>query len=281
MALTRLRADQISDIDYKQSVRAVTTSNITLAGGAPVIVDGVTLMPNNRVLVTGQNTASENGIYVVQTVGTGSNGTWIRSSDANVTGEIEAGMIIMVTEGVIYADTQWKLITDDPIVLGVTALVFTQNYSANSISSGSSNVVVNSSGNVTISSAGMANVLTITSTGIVVTGNISFTGNIVGNNVSIDRGADSDNWDTLLNMGTYAVNRVSWSGTTGTPLDSQVYVGLLTVSTSGSTTTQVFFPGTVQTGNVKIQWDRTLYNGSWTQWYKIINDDQVVDAGTF
>jgi hypothetical protein len=238
-------------------------------------------MPNNRVLVTGQNTASENGIYVVQTVGTGSNGTWIRSSDANVTGEIEAGMIIMVTEGVIYADTQWKLITDDPIVLGVTALVFTQNYSANSISSGSSNVVVNSSGNVTISSAGMANVLTITSTGIVVTGNISFTGNIVGNNVSIDRGADSDNWDTLLNMGTYAVNRVSWSGTTGTPLDSQVYVGLLTVSTSGSTTTQVFFPGTVQTGNVKIQWDRTLYNGSWTQWYKIINDDQVVDAGTF
>jgi hypothetical protein len=281
MGLTRLRADQISDIDYKQATRVVTVSNIALAGGAPVVVDGVTLLRNNRVLVTGQSTASQNGIYIVQTVGTGSNGTWIRSSDANVTGEIEAGMIIMVTEGVSYSDTQWKLITDDPIVLGVTALVFTQNYSTNSLVSGNSNVVVNSSGNVTISSAGVANVLTITSTGIVVTGNISFTGNIVGNNVAIDRGADPDNWNTAINMGTYAVNRASWSGTTGTPLDSTVYVGLLVVSTSGSTTTQEFFPGTVSAGDVKIQWNRSYYNNSWTAWYKIINDDQIVDAGTF
>ena len=35
MGLTRIRAQQISNIDYKQSVRVVTTTNITLAGGAP------------------------------------------------------------------------------------------------------------------------------------------------------------------------------------------------------------------------------------------------------
>ena len=120
MGLTRIRAEQISDIDYKQAVRAVTISPVTLSGGAPTVVDGVNLTLNNRILVTGQSTGSQNGLYSVTTLGTGSDGTWTRSSDGNATGEIEAGMIIMVTEGTVYADTQWKLTTDDPIVIGST-----------------------------------------------------------------------------------------------------------------------------------------------------------------
>ena len=181
MGLTRPRAQQIYDIDYKQATRAVTTTNITLSGGAPSQVDGVTLSHNDRVLVTGQTTASQNGIYYIVTLGSGSNGTWARSTDSNQTGELLAGTIIMVTEGIVYADTQWKLITDNPIVIGTTALTFTQNYMANSISGGTSNVVVNSNANVTISSAGTANVLTISSTGAYVSGVVSATGNITGN----------------------------------------------------------------------------------------------------
>ena len=180
MGLTRPRAQQIYDIDYKQATRAVTTANITLSGGAPSQVDGVTLSHNDRVLVTGQTTASQNGIYYVVTFGSGSNGTWSRSTDSNQTGELLAGTIIMVTEGIVYADTQWKLITDNPIVIDTTPLTFTQNYSANSISGGTSNVVVNSNANVTISSAGTANVLTISNTGAYVSGVVSATGNITG-----------------------------------------------------------------------------------------------------
>ena len=180
MGLTRPRAQQIYDIDYKQATRAVTTTNITLSGGAPSQVDGVTLSHNDRVLVTGQTTASQNGIYYIVTLGSGSNGTWARSTDSNQTGELLAGTIIMVTEGIVYADTQWKLITDNPIVIGTTALTFTQNYMANSISGGTSNVVVNSNANVTISSAGTANVLTISNTGAYVSGVVSATGNITG-----------------------------------------------------------------------------------------------------
>ena len=155
MGLTKPRASQIYNLDYKQSTRVVTNTNITLAGGAPSQVDGVNLSANDRVLVTGQTTGSQNGLYLVTTVGSGSNGTWARTGDGNETGEIEAGMIVMVTEGVIYADTQWKLITNDPIIINTTALTFTQNYMANSISSGTSNVVVTSNANVTISSAGL------------------------------------------------------------------------------------------------------------------------------
>lgn len=124
MGLTRPRAHQLQDIDYKQTARAVTVSNVTLSGGAPATVDGTSLVLRDRVLVTAQSTASENGIYYVTTVGAGSNGTWARSLDANETGEIKAGTIIMITEGTTYADTQWKLTTDDPITVGTTAMTF-------------------------------------------------------------------------------------------------------------------------------------------------------------
>ena len=183
MGLTKPRAAQIYNLDYKQATRVVTTTNITLSGGAPNSVDGVNLTVNDRVLVTAQSTGSQNGLYLVATVGSGANGTWTRTTDADNTGEIDAGMIVMVTEGTIYADTQWKLITDNPITVGTTALTFTQNYSANSITGGTSNVRVFSNANVTISSAGTANVLTITSTGTVVTGTESVTGNITSGNI--------------------------------------------------------------------------------------------------
>lgn len=128
MGLTRLRAEQISDIDYKQAVRVITVTDIAnLSGGAPSQVDGVNLSVGDRILVTAQDPGSENGIYQVQTTGTGSNGTWIRSIDTNQTGELEAGTIVMVTEGTVYADTQWKLTTNNPIIIGTTPLTFVQN----------------------------------------------------------------------------------------------------------------------------------------------------------
>jgi hypothetical protein len=146
MGLTRIRAEQISDIDFKQAVRAIELNNVTLSGGAPSTVDGVNLVAGNRILVAGQSTASQNGLYDVTVVGSGSNGTWVRTSDANATGEINAGMIVMVTEGSTWADTSWKLVTNDPIVIGVTGLEFLQN-TGNSFSIidvvGSANVVAN------------------------------------------------------------------------------------------------------------------------------------------
>ena len=130
MGLTRPRAHQLQDIDYKQTARALTDSNITLSGGAPSVVDGVSLLAKDRILVTGQSDGSQNGIYYVTTLGAGSNGTWERSLDANATGEISAGTVIMVTEGTNHADTQWKLTTDDPITVGTTVMTFARNGTA-------------------------------------------------------------------------------------------------------------------------------------------------------
>ena len=243
MALTRPRAAQIFNLDYKQATRVVTVANITLTGGAPAVVDGVTLADDDRVLVTAQSTGTQNGLYIVSTIGTGSNGTWVRTSDGNETGEIEAGMIVMVTEGVIYADTQWKLITDNPIVIGTTTLTFTQNYSTNSISSGTSNVAVYSNANVTISSAGTANVLTISSTGTVTTGTASVTGNITGSyifgNGSQLTGlpATYGNSDVATFMAAFGSNTISTTGsiTSGNVTGGNILTGGL-ISATGNIT---------------------------------------------
>ena len=236
MGLTKPRAAQIFNLDYKQATRVVTTSNITLSGGAPALVDGVTLVEDDRVLVTAQSTGTQNGLYIVSTVGTGSNGTWVRTSDGNETGEIEAGMIVMVTEGTVYADTQWKLITDNPIIIGSTTLTFTQNYSANSISGGTSNVSVYSNANVTISSAGTANVLTVSSTGVVVAGTISATGNVTGNYI-LGNGSQLSGVITTVDANTL----------TGNTLSSNVVTSSLTsVGTLGS----LSVTGNVAAGNV-------------------------------
>jgi hypothetical protein len=191
MGLTRIRAEQISDIDYKQAVRVLTATNVTLAAGAPSTVDGVSLVAGDRILVTGQSTTSQNGLYDVSIVGSGSNGTWVRTSDSNQTGEINAGMIVMVTEGTEWGDTSWKLITDDPIVIGITALTFLQN-TGNSFSIinvvGSGNVVANgvsstvsfgSDNNISITGNATADIITFN-----LSNNVSITGNIQAGNLS-------------------------------------------------------------------------------------------------
>lgn len=111
----------------KTPVRAATTTNIaSLAGGAPNTLDGVSLAAADRILVKDQSTASQNGIYVVTTLGTGANGTWTRATDADGVGELIAGSLVVVAEGTTGADSIWELSTDGAITIGTTALTFSR-----------------------------------------------------------------------------------------------------------------------------------------------------------
>ncbi len=243
MGLTRLRAEQISDIDYKQAVRVITVANVTLSGGAPTPVDGVNLSAGDRVLVTGQSTASQNGIYQVQTVGTGSNGTWIRSTDTNTTGELEAGTIVMVTEGTVYADTQWKLTTNNPIVIGTTALTFEQNsaFAFGNILANGTAVLANSVGSTVTFTAG---------------NNIAITGNNTSKTIAFDVTGISLN---SISNGTSNVNVVSSGGnvTVGVGGSGNIAEFSTTgvritgvVSASGNVTGGNLIAGTGASGNI-------------------------------
>lgn len=93
----------------KEACNAVHTVNVTtLAGGAPQVVDGVTLATGMRVLVAGQTTTSQNGIYLVQIAGTGANGTWVRASDATSAASI-AGANVAILNGTMFGGTRWQV----------------------------------------------------------------------------------------------------------------------------------------------------------------------------
>jgi hypothetical protein len=144
MALTRPKYSSIEDTDYKASCRIVTTTNITLTGGAPDTYDTISLAAGDRVLVTGQSLPAQNGIYVIQTLGTGSNGTWIRSKDANADAKVTAGLNTYIEEGT-YAAQQWRLTNGNPISLGVTELTFIAP-SGGTVGGSNTNIQYNASG---------------------------------------------------------------------------------------------------------------------------------------
>jgi len=113
----------VQGIDWKASVRAATTANITLASALENgdVLDGVTLATGDRVLVKDQSTGSENGIYVVKVSGAPD-----RSTDADAGAEVTANFAVFVQEGTVNADQGYVLINDGAITVGTTALVFTQ-----------------------------------------------------------------------------------------------------------------------------------------------------------
>lgn len=116
-----------NNFDFKDSVLVATTANITLSGEQTI--DGV-LTSSSRVLVKDQSSGEENGIYV-----TGS-GAWVRSTDADASSEVTAGMYVFVDQGTANANTAYVLTTNDTIVLDTTALVFAKYSGLGQITAG-------------------------------------------------------------------------------------------------------------------------------------------------
>jgi hypothetical protein len=131
-------------------------------------------------------------------------------------------MIVMVTEGDIYKDTQWKLTTNDPIVLGTTALVFEQNsaFAFGNIYANGTAVLAKAVGDTVAFTAG---------------DNISITGNNTSKTVTI--GVTGISLKSIAN-GTSNVTVVSSGGN-------------VTVGVGGTSNVAVFSPGGVAiTGNI-------------------------------
>jgi hypothetical protein len=113
----------VQGIDWKASVKAATTANVTLASDLENgdILDGVTLATGDRVLVKDQSTGSENGIYVVKVSGAPD-----RSTDADTGAEVTANFAVFVEQGTANADSGFTLTNNGTVTVGTTALVFTQ-----------------------------------------------------------------------------------------------------------------------------------------------------------
>lgn len=112
-------------IGHKAPVRSATTAPIVaISGGAPNVLDGVSLAVYDRVLVKDQGNPAQNGLYYVTALGTGSNGVWQRARDADAARNLLPGTQLRVVEGTVNAGKNFALNTPGPIVVGTTPLTF-------------------------------------------------------------------------------------------------------------------------------------------------------------
>jgi hypothetical protein len=118
-------------------------ATLTNAGTqAALVVDGVTLIVADRVLIYQQTNPVQNGIYVVTSVGSGST-NWVltRSSDADTyvnasPDGLSEGSTVFVQQGTTGAGTTYTCNTTGTIVFGTTAITFVEISSAQIYSAG-------------------------------------------------------------------------------------------------------------------------------------------------
>ena len=185
MSLTRPKYSQIYDTDWKQSVEAGTVGsdvgNLIVGNTQPSTLDGFNLSNGNRVLVKDQTDATQNGIYKVANVGTGSNGWWTRALDANQSSFVTSGLTVVVDSGTANGGKEFRLITQDPITLGSTNLVFT-NQTATPGGANTQIQFFDTISGVPILSGNPGFVYSKVSNAVTMTGNLSVYGvNAIGN----------------------------------------------------------------------------------------------------
>lgn len=95
----------VSGMTWKAAVNVMSTTNVPLSGTA-LVIDGDTIDDGYRILLIGQTTATENGIYVASIPTPGGAYTLSRSADADTYQEL-IGATVFVLEGTTYANTGW------------------------------------------------------------------------------------------------------------------------------------------------------------------------------
>lgn len=177
-AATKAYVDAVSEgLHVHEAAKVYIGTNITIATDleAGDLVDGVTLAAGMRVLVNGQTTQSQNGIYVIQATGGP-----LRALDFDTPTEVKSGDFIFVSSGSSYGNTGWVQ-TLTPATIGTDPISFTQFSGAGTYTAGAgltlngtvfSADVTPTSGNASlINTGGAIEVKTDTSRGLSVDAN--------------------------------------------------------------------------------------------------------------
>jgi hypothetical protein len=171
------------DSAFKKSVRVATTANIALTGVQTI--DGIAVVAGDRVLVKDQTTASQNGIYVVNSA------AWSRPTDSSTSVLIGAG-VVAVDSGTANGGDMWKnnfKVTD---TLGTTAMNWYEV-----IDNGTSQTLSNKT-LISPLISGNNNLLTLTSTSASGNNYIEFKGSGLTRTAYIGQGdATNDLWYSL------------------------------------------------------------------------------------
>ena len=148
-AATKAYVDSVANgLDVKASVKYASTANIagTYNNGAGTItagsngalsIDGATPSADDRILLKDQTTATQNGLYKVTTVGSGSAAYVLtRTPDADAASEITGGAFVFVEAGTANADNGYVFTHNGTPTLGTTNITVEQFSGAGQISAG-------------------------------------------------------------------------------------------------------------------------------------------------
>ena len=145
--------DQVAQgLDTKPSCRVGTTADLsatynngtagvgatlTATSNGALSLDGITTSVADRVLVKNQTTASENGIYVVTTVGDGSTAFVLtRATPEDQPAELSGGAFVFVEEGTLNANNGYTFTHTGAPTFGTTDLDVAQFSGAGQITAG-------------------------------------------------------------------------------------------------------------------------------------------------
>lgn len=108
-AANKLYVDQaVQGLTWKESVNLMSTTNVPLTGSTGLVIDGHSALDSTdngyRILLTGQSTGSQNGIYTFSDNGT--TYTLSRATDADTHDEL-IGATVFIKEGTAYGSTSW------------------------------------------------------------------------------------------------------------------------------------------------------------------------------
>jgi hypothetical protein len=102
-------------------------------------IDGISIVVGDRVLVKDQTTATQNGIYTLTTLGSGSTPyvlTRATDADNNPSGELATGDFCFVTSGTTNAAKGFIISTTGTITLGTTNVNYTQFNASEAVTAG-------------------------------------------------------------------------------------------------------------------------------------------------
>jgi len=130
-AASKAYVDAVAEgLDPKGSCRVVATSNVSPSGD-PGSIDDIDIDDGDRVLLTENTNADENGIWIVDF-----GGAWARPDDFD-TGSHAAGAFTFIEEGTDYQDSGWVCTTNGPNdVVDTNDLAFAQFSGAGQITAG-------------------------------------------------------------------------------------------------------------------------------------------------
>lgn len=96
----------VTGLKWKAAVNVLSKTNVALTGTGALAIDSHQLDDGYRVLLVGQTTDSENGIYDFNQATPGGAYTLTRSSDSDTDEEL-VGLSVFVMEGTLYGTTAW------------------------------------------------------------------------------------------------------------------------------------------------------------------------------